>query len=1151
MSRNILQDIIDDFNPVKFTQFFRQKNRNFAPRSEQLSIYDDGDFSEGQKLGEIHFDSGEEMIFCTFKSNRSLSERSGKKAQYEKAKKILKEKQADAGIFVFYDNNGNFRFSLVYANYLGKKRDWSSFKRFTYFVGKELTNKTFLLRVGDGDFSAFYKIKDAFSVEKVTKEFYESIANWYFWAVEHCRFPESAETEENGRNIAVIRLITRMIFVWFMRERGLMPKHLFEKEKIDKILVEMSAEDSTYYTAILQNLFFATLSTKKEERKFRSEIRGHKGYNPDFGNQYVYRYHNLFRKSDEIKNYFGEIPFLNGGLFECLDDGKNNRYIDGFTARKKFQPSIPNFLFFSQERKADLSKAYGTKKKIYKVRGLLDILSSYNFTIDENSPDDADVALDPELLGRVFENLLASFNPETSTTARKATGSYYTPREIVDYMVTESLKAYFKTHFEAVDEIDEKLEKLFSSEEQENPFDQKLSKKLVELIESVKIVDPAVGSGAFPMGALNKLVFILNKIDPGNELWKQAQIKAADSIPDPSARRMAKEKIEEFFQGKNADYGRKLFLIQRCIYGVDIQQIAVEIAKLRFFISLLVDEKIDKEKDNWGIEPLPNLDFKIMQGNSLIELLSPSLLAKNTDSERSQLIDELKARKDEFLSLSDPVGKKKCKERILELVRSIVNYDQDRKKEELEKNLGFFNENQKLFEMSGDNLSLDDASTKKQAKISAELKQLEKVRAISPKDHFEWHLHFNEVFENGGFDIVIANPPYIFTRDTDFSDDFKRYISENYFSLLATRDKGTKANQSGKINLFALFILGGLFYCKKGGVLNYIVPNNLLRTTTYDLVRKYILDHSKIEELVDLGSGVFGGVTAATIIFRINNGKNNLPHKVKILTKISDLEKGDYSMSSIDQDQFMNNISYTFNIYADKTTNELLNKILTGKNELGDFCVDIMEGIVAHKQLISLGNTKYNQPLLEGKSIRKFGLNKIKKFITWDVKKIHRTRPEYLWTAPKKIVIQRISGGSSPLTATLDIDQYKTFASVNNLLLRTEYEKYYEFILALINSKVLNWYYCNSFSNNSELTVNISKTFLEKLPIPELDNTNEENIKVIVGKILEITKSVDYLQNPVKQAKVKEYEKQIDQMVYKLYNLTPEEIEIIEKSSPQ
>lgn len=448
MSQEILQNIIDDFSPEKFSRFFRDKNRSFAPKQETMDQYNDESFRDSLKLGEIKFSKTEKLIVSAFRVKKSLSERSGKKAQYEKGKKVLKENQSDAGIFIFYDPQGNFRFSLIYPETIGNRRQWSSFRRFTYFVSPEFTNKTYLTRIGDEDLSSLENVKDAFSVEKVTKEFYEDIANWYFWTVQYCRFPKDAEAEENGRNIAVIRLITRIIFIWFMRERGLVPKELFEENNIREMLKDVSSESSTYYQAILQNLFFATLSTKQEKRQFRSEIRGYKGYNPDFGNQYVYRYHKLFKKPEKIKDYFDKIPFLNGGLFECFDDKPNGIYIDGFTETKKHQPIVPNFLFFSGERKANLNVAYGTKNKTYKVRGLLDILSSFNFTIDENSPDDADVALDPELLGRVFENLLASFNPETSTTARKATGSYYTPREIVDYMVIESFKAYFRMHLE-------------------------------------------------------------------------------------------------------------------------------------------------------------------------------------------------------------------------------------------------------------------------------------------------------------------------------------------------------------------------------------------------------------------------------------------------------------------------------------------------------------------------------------------------------------------------------------------------------------------------------------------------------------------------------------------------------------------------------
>ncbi|MCR4320639.1 MAG: hypothetical protein NUV74_09940 [Candidatus Brocadiaceae bacterium] len=226
----ILKDIIEDFDTEKFIRFFREKTRAFAPIIEELIHYNDENFNNGLKLGEIKLGDTDHVLICAFKVTQSLTERSGKRSQYEKAKKILKETQSDAGIFIFYDLNGEFRFSLVYANYLGRKRNFSNFRRFTYFVSKEFTNKTFLQRIGEGDFSSLEKIKDAFSVEKVTKEFYEDVSYWYHWAVRETQFPKDAEEIENGRNIAVIRLITRLIFIWFMRERGLIPKDLFDTD---------------------------------------------------------------------------------------------------------------------------------------------------------------------------------------------------------------------------------------------------------------------------------------------------------------------------------------------------------------------------------------------------------------------------------------------------------------------------------------------------------------------------------------------------------------------------------------------------------------------------------------------------------------------------------------------------------------------------------------------------------------------------------------------------------------------------------------------------------------------------------------------------------------------------------------------------------
>jgi len=189
-TREILQDIIDNFSPDKFTRFFREKNRSFAPQNEELRQYDDGDFQNGLKLGEISFSASEKLIVCAFQANQPLTERSGKKAQYEKSKKILKDRQYDAGIFIFYDQNGNFRFSLIYAEYLGVKRRFSYFKRLTFFVNIGFTNKTFFQQIGEGDFSSLQKIKEAFSVEPVTKQFYGELQHWYFWAMDEIKFPD-------------------------------------------------------------------------------------------------------------------------------------------------------------------------------------------------------------------------------------------------------------------------------------------------------------------------------------------------------------------------------------------------------------------------------------------------------------------------------------------------------------------------------------------------------------------------------------------------------------------------------------------------------------------------------------------------------------------------------------------------------------------------------------------------------------------------------------------------------------------------------------------------------------------------------------------------------------------------------------------------
>src|SRR5690606_24967219 len=315
------------------------------------------------------------------------------------------------------------------------------------------------------------------SVNLLNKEFYQELSNWYFWAIKHVVFPGQPtlhEAEKKGvkyedllqehKATNVIRMLTRLLFVWFIKEKKLIPEELFDLDAMQKeILKEIHPyrdngifserkKESIYYKAILQNLFFATLNCPIKGDKFDTRQRGFRGdgYGTHRGIDYLMRYKQYFKNPDIFLEKLNKtVPFLNGGLFECLDDKFNNVYIDGLSDQMTMGELliVPDYLFFGVEEEADLSDIVGIKYKKYKqaaVKGLINILKSYKFTITENTPIEEDVALDPELLGKVFENLLASYNPETKTTARKQTGSFYTPREIVNYMVDESLIAYLK-----------------------------------------------------------------------------------------------------------------------------------------------------------------------------------------------------------------------------------------------------------------------------------------------------------------------------------------------------------------------------------------------------------------------------------------------------------------------------------------------------------------------------------------------------------------------------------------------------------------------------------------------------------------------------------------------------------------------------------
>ncbi|MBK7110263.1 MAG: SAM-dependent DNA methyltransferase [Bacteroidetes bacterium] len=289
-------------------------------------------------------------------------------------------------------------------------------------------------------------------VSILNKKFFQELANWYFWAMDNVRFPDDIEKKKDIRNATnLIRLITRVIFIWFIKEKKLVPNNLFRKEYLDKILNDFAKnkKSENYYNAVLQNLFFGTLNQNMNDRGFVKE-GNYQQNKTEYGVKNLFRYADKFLiKEKEVMDLYKNVPFLNGGLFDCLDkpnEAGTVQYVDGFSRNINKQAHVPDYLFFGELKEVDLNEIYGTRNKTYKAQGIINLLNSYKFTVAENTPIEEEIALDPELLGKVFENLLASYNPETQTTARKQTGSFYTPREIVNYMVDESLIEYLKNY---------------------------------------------------------------------------------------------------------------------------------------------------------------------------------------------------------------------------------------------------------------------------------------------------------------------------------------------------------------------------------------------------------------------------------------------------------------------------------------------------------------------------------------------------------------------------------------------------------------------------------------------------------------------------------------------------------------------------------
>ena len=950
---------------------------------------------------------------------------------------------------------------------------------------------------------------EVFSSELLTKKFYGELSDWYAWAVQVARFPNDLTTDTDDDKFnheSCIRLITRLIFVWFLKQKHLIPEEFFDEQYIKEHFIEefnphdrrnllYNPERSLYYRLILQNLFFAMLNCPiaaegKDtggNRRFRGDSQ--KGFLRD-----GYNVNNLMRYKSDFKEGGAEefvhmanshVPFLNGGLFDCLDRKPEKLYYDGFSERKESleQLYLPDWLFFGDEvgRSIDLSEWYGdNNKRSVSARGIIDILKRYHFTIEENTPLDQEVSLDPELLGKAFENLLASYNPETKTSARKQTGSFYTPREIVQYMVDESLVAHLKRI--CGDELESEYRKLLSYSTEETTLNEEQRKAIMQAVYNCRVLDPACGSGAFPMGILGQMVHVLRQLDPTNEMWRDfmtnlaiEQSKLALAEDEEEERKARLADIEEAFNTSinDPDYARKLYLIEHCIYGVDIQPIAVQISKLRFFISLVVDQNpTDDAAHNFGIRPLPNLESKFVAANTLIPVGYDASLFESTD---------------EIIS-----KKTKLKELNHLIFLAKRNVDKQRLKQEIKET------RQALAKAIKDTGYVSQGA----AQLLANWDMFDQ-NTSSPFFDPEWMFGVKD-----GFDIVIGNPPYVVVS-------ISLYI-----------------NYEWNNDLYKMFFeLSLKKLCRPKGIVSMITPKFYLLNKDDNKMRLYFMN--RVDLLSIATCNPFDAITENVItIIRKDTPQNAIIPYLDYDAELRSFVRYD----ALDKEYCKTNKynEMIFGLKADIIP--ILQKMYDSGESLGNL-TESKRGAEVSKNFLRDNNS--GKETLIGQDMRKYT-------ILWDKTYLPTTHKEYSrlknFFESEVIYLRRVD---SMLEATISSGKcYGYNKNVYGIRRRIDCDYGIRYLLACINSKIVDFYYKKKFSTKKTDVFPEIQTYLyEQLPIPDASEDIQNHIENIVNEILVAKK-----QSPCANTSLQEQE--IDFIVYHLYGLTYDEVLIVDPDTP-
>ena len=925
-----------------------------------------------------------------------------------------------AFMFCFRHDETVLRFSYVSESFVFTEdgsitKERTDTKRFTYLLGEGHRSRTAIKQFEDLKKSSLdlKAITKAFSVEALSELFFKEYKKQYEDIIEFitgkrmvkvankweeqitgqpCReimqeFVQFPDAEKAVRDY-VKKLMGRLVFIQFLQKKGWMGCSAGESwndgdKEFIQNLFVKTSHKNTFVDDVLEPLF-NDINTKRI---------GDIASSPNVG--------------VGIK-----IPYLNGGLFE-KDEYDKTRFLLPAEFMKK----------------------------------LLDFFASYNFTIDENDPDDAEIGVDPEMLGRIFENLLED---------NKDKGAFYTPKEIVLYMCRESLIAYLQT--DVKDDAIKQSIRQFVSTYNETVLSEELKETIDQKLKDVKICDPAIGSGAFPMGLLKELY---------------ACRKAIEGIDDDAA------------------VSIKTHIIQNNIYGVDIEKGAVDIARLRFWLALIVDEK--------DPHALPNMDFKIMQGNSLLEQYEGVELSGMSIDEQKKR----KTKKDQLWQATLAFDEKYALDNIQRAIKEYYLTNDYHSKLSLR---SIINENVRNYIINLKGCTPDVKS------------KIEKLPIPNDK-FFLWHIYFKEVFDKGGFDIVIANPPYVqLSKQPNVSESYKKTL------------KDTFGTSGGRLNLFIFMLHHAINITNKYGVITFIIPNTILTQEYYKDTRELLLKHH-LHTIVNYNDMEFDNavVENVTLIVTKDTPKENDVHVYSCKGKEVEYVK---TISTL---KFKKQKGFVFNI----NSNDFIDKLFEDTTPLSELC-NINQAIalkgdksLSVKHEYSSGYYKF----LDGRNIGRYSITWSGLYLDYDLERIHSCKRKDIFECKEKLFFRRVSAN---LMATYDDSQY--FA-LNTLVVITPKKNCdIKFILALFNSNLMNYIYKNKFKSTKTVFSEIQARSVGELPIKECSKY-KVGIVTIVDRILAAKKA-----NPLTDTS--ELEQEIDRLVYELYGLTYDEVLIVDPETP-